>query len=147
MIMETTNRLQELYYIARDHAMVHSKGDFATLIRRDPSTFSHLWKNDGKANFDDAVTAAELALLKAGIAIDSPDTISPTNPTDAASTKNALPGSVAELQSIIRQQAEMIHQQQEQINRLNREIDGLYERIDELKRATSIAAQSSVQVG
>lgn len=67
--MKAENRLQELYLIARDNGLIHNKGDFAVLIGRDPSTLSHLWKNDGKANFEEAIIAAEHALLKQGVSI------------------------------------------------------------------------------
>lgn len=69
--MKAENRLQELYVIARDNGLIHNKGDFATLIGRDPSTLSHLLKNDGKANFEEAIIAAEHALMKAGVSLDN----------------------------------------------------------------------------
>ncbi len=66
-IMEQKTRLEDLYEIARQHDLVRSKGEFATLIGMDSASLSHALKDDGKVSTANAVTRAEHALMKAGV--------------------------------------------------------------------------------
>ena len=65
--MEQKTRLEDLYEIARQHDLVRSKGEFATLIGMDNASLSHALKDDGKVSAANAVTRAEHALMEAGI--------------------------------------------------------------------------------
>lgn len=67
--MEEKNRLEDLYEIARQHKLVHSKGEFATLIGMDTSSLSHAFKDDGRVSTANAITRAEHALMKAGVTL------------------------------------------------------------------------------
>ena len=68
-VMEKKSRLQELYDLARANGLVHSKGEFASLIGVESSTLSHALKDDGKIKVENVINRAEHALMKAGVVI------------------------------------------------------------------------------
>ncbi len=67
--MEQKTRLEDLYEIARQHDLVRSKGEFATLIGMDSASLSHALKDDGKVSVANTITRAEHALMKAGVSL------------------------------------------------------------------------------
>ncbi len=67
--MEQKTRLEDLYEIARQHDLVHSKGEFASLIGMDNASLSHAFKDDGKVSLANTITRAEHALMKAGVSL------------------------------------------------------------------------------
>lgn len=67
--MEKKSRLQELYDLARAEGLVHTKGEFASLVGVESSTLSHALKDDGKIKVENVINRAEHALMKAGVSI------------------------------------------------------------------------------
>lgn len=68
-IMGQKTRLEELYELARQHDLVHSKGEFATLIGMDGASLSHALKDDGRVSTANAILRAEHALMRAGVSL------------------------------------------------------------------------------
>ena len=66
-IMGQKTRLEELYELARQHDLVNSKGEFATLIGMDGASLSHAFKDDGRVSTANAILRAEHALMRAGV--------------------------------------------------------------------------------
>lgn len=67
--MGQKTRLEELYEMARQHDLVHSKGEFAALIGIDGASLSHALKDDGRVSTANTVMRAEHALMRAGVSL------------------------------------------------------------------------------
>lgn len=67
--MGQKTRLEELYEMARQHDLVHSKGEFAALIGIDGASLSHAFKDDGRVSTANTVMRAEHALMRAGVSL------------------------------------------------------------------------------